>query len=184
LIYLESRILNFYAQNHVLPKYAAVNSWKTSNDNTNYPQYLKTTANCQSNNQNIINLANSINTGKTSSYDKATAIFNWVNNHTTYAFYYNTVKGALGTLSSGSANCCDTTHLLIALTRAAGIPARYQHGICTFNDGEFGHVWAQVYVNGKWYYADAISPRNTFGTINNWDTSNWTLAGIYAELPF
>ena len=184
LIYLESRILNFYAQNHVLPNYATVNSWQTSEDTSKYPQYLKATANCQSTNQNIINLANSITAGKTSAYAKATAIFNWVNDHTTYAFYYNSKKGALETLSSGTANCCDTTHLLIALTRAAGIPARYQHGICTFSDGEFGHVWAQVYVNGHWYYADAISPRNTFGVINNWDTSNWTLVGIYAELPF
>ena len=184
LIYLESRILNFYAQKHVLPNYASVNSWKTSDDTSKYPQYLKPTANCESNNQNIINLAKTITIGKTSAYNKATAIFNWVNDHTTYAFYYNSVKGAIGTLNSGSANCCDTTNLLIALTRAAGIPARYQHGICTFSDGEFGHVWAQVYVNGHWYYADAISPRNTFGVINNWDTSNWTLVGIYAELPF
>ncbi|MCE5213726.1 MAG: transglutaminase family protein, partial [Methanobacterium sp.] len=86
--------------------------------------------------------------------------------------------------SSGTANCCDTTNLLVALTRAAGIPARYEHGECTFSDGVFGHVWAQVYVNGNWYRADAISDRNSFGVINNWDTSNWTLIGIYAELPF
>lgn len=185
LIYLESRILYFYAQNKVLPNYAAVNSWKTSDDSgSSYPQYLKATANCQSTSQTIINLANTITAGKTTAYAKAVAIFNWVNDHTTYAFYYNTLKGALGTLSSGSANCCDTTHLLIALTRAAGIPARYEQGLCTFSDGQFGHVWAQVYVNGQWYYADAISPRNSFGVINNWDTSNWTLVGIYAELPF
>lgn len=183
LIYLESRILNFYAQNSVLPRYASVSPWNTD-ESSNYPQYLQATANCPSNSATIINLANSITAGKTTVYDKAAAIFNWVNEHTTYSFYYNTVKGALGTLSSGSANCVDTTHLLIALTRAAGIPARYEHGECIFSDGEFGHVWAQVYVKGKWYYADAISPRNTFGIINNWDTSNWTLIGIYAELPF
>ncbi|MDD1775240.1 MAG: hypothetical protein LUQ24_06900 [Methanobacterium sp.] len=184
LIYLESRILNFYAQNSALPRYAALNPWKTSDDTSNYSQYLQATNNCPSNSPTIINLANSITSGKTTAYDKAVAIFNWVNDNTTYSYYYNTVKGALGTLSSGSANCVDTTHLLIALTRAAGIPAKYEHGICTFSDGEFGHVWAQVYANGIWYYADAISPRNTFGVINNWDTSNWTLIGIYAELPF
>lgn len=184
LIYLESRILNFHAQNQVLPNYASVNTWKTSASSIKYPEYLKATLNCPSTNQNIVNLAKSITASKTTDYAKATAIFNWVNDHTTYAFYYNSDKGALGTLSSGSANCCDTTHLLIALTRAAGIPARYQHGICKFSDGIFGHVWAQVYVNDQWYYADAISPRNGFGVINNWDTSNWTLVGIYAELPF
>jgi len=101
-----------------------------------------------------------------------------------YSFYYNTIKGALGALSSRKANCVDTTHLLVALTRAAGIQARYEHGYCRFSDGWFGHVWAQVYVNGKWYRADAISSRNSFGVINNWDTRNWTQLGIYAELPF
>lgn len=191
LIYLESRILNFYTIYNNLPNYATVNSWSTSNTSSSsseipssYSIYLEATSNCQSTNQNIIDLAKSITAGKTSDYAKASAIFDWVSEHTTYAFYYNTVKGALGTLSSGSANCCDTTHLLIALTRAAGIPARYEHGTCTFSTGTFGHVWAQVYVNGKWYYADAVSERNSFGVINNWDTSNWTLVGIYAELPF
>ena len=191
LIYLESRILNFYTLYNNLPNYATVNSWSTSDTSSSsseipssYSIYLEATSNCQSTNQNIIDLANSITAGKTSDYAKASAIFDWVSEHTTYAFYYNTVKGALGTLSSGSANCCDTTHLLIALTRAAGIPARYEHGTCTFSTGTFGHVWAQVYVNGKWYYADAVSERNSFGVINNWDTSNWTLVGIYAELPF
>lgn len=184
LIYLDSRILNFYAENNVLPKYAALNPWKTSDIPSTLTQYLQPTANCQSNDQRIISLAKSITAGKTSAYDKATAIFNWVSDNVEYSFYYNTGKGALGTLNSGSANCCDTSHLLIALTRAAGIPARYEQGICNFSDGTFGHVWAQVYVNGKWYLADAISSRNTFGVINNWDTSNWTLVGIYAELPF
>jgi transglutaminase-like putative cysteine protease len=73
----------------------------------------------------------------------------------------------------------------VALSRAAGIPARYVHGVCKFNSGTwYGHVWAQLYVNGTWYSADAISYRNTFGAINNWDTSSWTLKGIYSELPF
>lgn len=184
LIYLDSRIINYYGTNKVLPKYAALNPWKTPTTPGSLTQYLQPTANCQSDDQRIISLANSITTGKTSVYDKATALFNWVSDNVEYSFYYNTQKGALGTLDSGKANCCDTTHLLIALARAAGIPARYEQGVCTFSDGTFGHVWAQMYVNGKWYLADAISPRNSFGVINNWDTSDWTLVGIYAELPF
>jgi transglutaminase-like putative cysteine protease len=74
---------------------------------------------------------------------------------------------------------------LIALSRAAGIPARYVNGVCQFNSGTwYGHVWAQLYVNGKWYNADAISLNNQFGVINNWNTNSWTLKGIYSELPF
>lgn len=114
----------------------------------------------------------------------AVAIFNYVRDNVSYSFCYNTVKGALGTLSSKSVNCCDHSHLLVALARAAGIPARYVHGTCTFSDGTFGHVWAQLYVDGQWLAADTISTRNSLGVINNWDTQNYQLNGIYAELPF
>ena len=125
---------------------------------TSYSQYLKPTKNCQSTNSRIKSLAASITKGKTSELSKASAIFNWVRNHISYSFYYNTRKGALGTLSSRSANCADTAHIMVALERAAGIPARYNHGTCRFSSGHyFGHVWAQVYVNGKWYYADGTS---------------------------
>lgn len=184
LIYLESRIMNFYGTNNVLPKYAVVNPWVNSSVPSSMQQYLEPTLNCQSNNAQIISLANTLTAGKTSAYDKAVAIFNWVRDNIPYSFYYNTRYGAVGTLSSRTGNCVDHSHLLIALARAAGIPARYEQGECTFSDGTFGHVWAQLYVNGKWYLADSISTRNTFGVINNWDTSNWTFVGIYAELPF
>jgi hypothetical protein len=39
-------------------------------------------------------------------------------------------------------------------------------------------------VDGTWYYADAISNYNTFGSINNWNLSTVKLSGTYAELPF
>lgn len=185
LIYLESRILNFYGVNKVLPKYAAVNPWTSiTSDPSSLSQYLQPTDNCQSNDQRIISLVKSVTAGKTSAYDKATALFNWVRDNVEYSFYYNTKYGAIGTLNSKKGNCVDHSHLLIALLRSAGIPARYEHGIVNFSDGTFGHVWAQVYVNGKWYIADPISSKNSFGIINNWDTSDWTLVGIYAELPF
>ena len=148
-------------------------------------QYLLSTANCQSNNPTIIALAKSITKGSTSQYTSAVLIYNWVRDNIDYAFYYNTQKGALGTLSARSANCVDTTHLLIALERAAGIPARYEHIYAQFSSGNwYGHVIAQVYVNGKWYYADGTSYKNSFGVIKNWNTSTFQLKGLYASLPF
>ena len=122
---------------------------------TAYQNYLIATANCQSTSTTIKALATSITKGSTTDYGKAVRIFNWVRDHISYSFYYNTKYGALGTLNKRSANCVDTAHLLIALERAAGIPARYNHGTCRFTSGTwYGHVWAQVYVNGKWYNAD------------------------------
>ncbi|MEN6572785.1 transglutaminase-like domain-containing protein [Methanobacterium aggregans] len=119
-----------------------------------------------------------------STYEKAEAIFNWARDKLEYSFYYNTRKGALGTLTSGSGNCCDLSHAIVAMARSIGIPARYVYGSCKFSSGTMGHVWAQLYVNGKWYCADASNNMNSFGVIRNWNTNSWTLKGIYKELPF
>ena len=136
-------------------------------------------------NSQIQALAKSITSSKTSTYDKAVAIFNWVRDNIGYSFYYNTKYGAVGTLNAKTGNCVDTAHLLIALERAAGIPARYEHVKAQFTSGTwYGHVIAQVWVNGKWYNADGTSSSNTFGVINNWNTATATYYGTYAELPF
>jgi hypothetical protein len=197
LVYTFSKILNFQKTNLRLPSYVSVTSWTSitgatsegsSGTNSSIPAallpYLAVTANAQSNSPTIIALANSITKGLTNPYDKAVAIFNWVRDHITYSFYYNTKYGALGTLSAGTGNCCDHSNLVVALARAAGIPARYQQGYCDFSDGWYGHVWAQLYVNGQWYYADTISTANTFGTIHNWNLNTYTLEGTFITLPF
>lgn len=190
LVYNYAKIVAFYGTNKRLPNTVSVNpaAIKTTTTSSTVPAslapYLVSTSNAPANSATIKNLAATLTKGKTTTLAKAQAIFNWVRDNLSYSFYYNTKKGALGALSSRSANCVDTSHLVVALSRAAGIPARYQHGNCRFSDGLFGHVWAQLYVNGKWYYADAISNSNTLGTINNWNLSTMKLLGTYATLPF
>ncbi|MEL7670050.1 transglutaminase domain-containing protein [Methanobacterium sp.] len=198
LIYTFSKIMAFYKTNERLPSYVTVKPWSTvgssststsGSTSTSVPaslqQYLKATKNCQVTNSQIQALAKSITSGKSSTYDKAVAIFNWVRDNLGYSFYYNTKYGAVGTLSKKTGNCVDTAHLLIALERAAGIPARYEHVKAKFTSGNwYGHVIAQVYVNGKWYNADATSSKNTFGVIKNWNTATATYYGTYASLSF
>ena len=197
LVYTFSKILNFEGTNNRLPNYVSVEPWSTVTQNsassegsssTTIPAsllpYLQPTTNAQSNNPTIIALANKITAGLTTPYSKAVAIFDWVRDNITYSFYYNTKYGGVGTLSAGTGNCCDHSNLVVALARAAGIPARYQQGYCDFSDGWYGHVWAQLYVNGQWYYADTISTANTFGTITNWNLNTYTLEGTYITLPF
>ena len=197
LVYTFSKILNFEGTNNRLPNYVSVEPWSTVTQNsassegsssTTIPAsllpYLQPTTNAQSNNPTIVALANKITAGLTTPYSKAVAIFDWVRNNITYSFYYNTKYGAVGTLAAGTGNCCDHSNLVVALARAAGIPARYQQGYCDFSDGWYGHVWAQLYVNGKWYYADTISTANTFGTITNWNLNTYTLEGTFITLPF
>ncbi|MDI6724198.1 MAG: pseudomurein-binding repeat-containing protein [Methanobacterium sp.] len=190
LVYMFSKILSFYNTNSRLPGYVSVDPWsKVSTSSMQVPdelqKYLAATANCQVTNAQIKSLAASITSGKTSAYDKAVAIFNWVRDKIGYSFYYNTKYGAVGTLNARTGNCVDTAHLVIALSRAVGLPAMYVHGSCRFTSGNvYGHVWARIWVDGKWYAADATSSRNTFGVVNNWNTATYTLKGTYASLPF
>lgn len=55
-------------------------------------------------------------------------IYNWVRKEIRYEPYYGIRKGAAGTLAEGGGNDADQAALLIALFRAADIPARYVHG--------------------------------------------------------
>ncbi|MBI5459751.1 MAG: transglutaminase domain-containing protein [Methanobacterium sp.] len=187
-VYLYSRVMNSYRNTGALPSISdSVKPWLfvIYNIPAGYDQYCRPTLNCQSDNPSIIALANNISSSAYSSYAKAVRIFNWVRENIGYEFYYNTGKGAVGTLQSGAGNCVDTTHILVALCRAAGIPARYVHGNCCFNSGNwYGHVWAMIYVNGQWCWGDATSYRNELGTINNWDTGSYSLKGTYTSLPF
>ncbi len=189
-VYMYSRIMNFYYTNsNTLPNYAAIKPWSAVTNPNSIPAnlipYTQPTNNCQSTDYRIVADVAFITNGATSVYDKAVKLYEWLHTHEQYQFYYNTQKGAVGTLVSGYGNCCDLTHLMVAFARAAGIPARYVHGTCTFSSGNvYGHVWAELYVNGQWTRADLSSYKNSFGVINNWNTATYTLNGYYRELPF
>jgi uncharacterized protein YpmS len=185
LVYMYSKILNFQNSNNALPLYVTVSPWNNNPIPSDLQQYLQPTANCQSDDYRIKELTSSLTSGISSAYDKGVRIFNWVRDNLSYSFYYNTRYGAVDTYLNREGNCVDHSHLLIAMARTAEIPARYMHGTCTFTSGNvYGHVWAQFYVNGRWYEADAISSRNSLGTINNWNTNTAIMNGNYAELPF
>ena len=145
---------------------------------------MKATKNCQVNNAQIQALAAKLTDGLTSPSAKAEAIYNYVRDSISYSFYYDTKYGAVGTLNSKTGNCVDQAHLVIALFRAANLPARYVHGTCTFSSGTYGHVWAQVLLGDIWTVADPTSNRNSLGSIANWNTKTYSLNGYYAEISF
>ncbi len=185
LIYIFSKIINFYGQNERLPGYTEIDSWEISFAPSNPQNYLKETKNSQSTDPIIVALAKTITNGSNSTYEKAVKIFNWVRDNLQYKFYYNTKYGAVKTVITKSGNCVDHSHLLVALARAAGIPARYVHGSCTFNSGNtYGHIWTQLLIDNRWYDADATSSKNKLGVINNWNTKTAYIKGSYIELPF
>jgi transglutaminase-like putative cysteine protease len=143
---------------------------------------ITTKAVAKPNTSSVAALAKSLK-GSTA-YDTAVNLFNWVRDNIGYSFYYNTKYGAAGTLTHMTGNCCDTANLLVALARDDGITSRYAHGYCDFSSGWYGHVWAQLYVNGKWYTADATSYANSLGVVKNWNTATAKIYGVYTTLPF
>ena len=118
--------------------------------------------------------------------EETTAIYNYVRNNLGYSYYANSKKGAAKTLRTKRGNCCDHANLIVALCRASKIPARYAHAKgCKFGSGLVtGHVWAQIYVNGRWYSADGTSYRNSLGHIKNWNTKSYKRLHIYRNIPF
>ncbi|WP_100906422.1 MULTISPECIES: pseudomurein-binding repeat-containing protein [Methanobacterium] len=187
LVYMYSMIMDYYNTSGKKADFAVMKPWilVIYKLPAGFEQYIVPTNNCQSTDSRIIALANNITSGASTPYEATQRIFNWVKNNVSYQFYYNTQKGAVDTLTSSGGNCVDTTHLLIALLRSVGTPARYVHGYCQFSSGSwYGHVWANVYVNGQWIFADATSSRNQLGVINNWNTGTFTLNGYYTSLPF
>ncbi|MBF4474613.1 transglutaminase-like domain-containing protein [Methanobacterium formicicum] len=188
-IYLFSRLMDYYNSHHSLPSsVTGIKPWAliVYNLPAGFEVYLYPSNNCNSNDPLIIDLAKRITVGAVTPYDKALSIFNWVRDLVEYEFYYNTAKGAYGTLNTMGGNCCDISHAIVALCRASGLAARYVHGNCFFTYSQvwYGHVWAQIYVNGGWAVADGSNNYNELGVINNWDTGSYTLKGIYSSLPF
>ena len=196
-----SRILAFYGSNeNTLPKYVTIKSSSGSSSSAatatgsglnekntikDLTAYLKASTNCQVDNSKIKSLVASLTSGLKTDLQKATAIYNYVRDHISYSFYYDTKYGAVGTLNAKTGNCVDHSHLLVAMFRTADLPARYVHGTCTFSSGStYGHVWAQVLVDGKWTVADATSSRNSLGKVANWNTKSFSLKTITSSISF
>lgn len=195
LVDAEARIVAYYGDHDQLPNYVTISSGATitqsgtglneKNTLNDVSALLKATKNCQVNNAAIKNIVAKVTKGLTSDSAKAKAIYNYVRDKIAYSFYYDTKHGAVGTLNAGSGNCVDQAHLLVAMFRAAKLPARYVHGTCKFSSGStYGHVWTQVLIGNKWTVADATSGRNSLGTIVNWNTKSFSLKGIYSAISF
>jgi len=60
--------------------------------------------------------------------NKPVPIYNWVRNNIEFIPTYGSMQGADMTLQTRRGNAFDTASLLIALLRAAGVPARYVYG--------------------------------------------------------
>ena len=193
LVYATARVVAFYEDYSIMPNYVSIKTYTTSTSSSlnskntikDLTNYLKASTNCQVGNSKIKAIVDSLTEGLTTDLAKAKAIYNYVRDYVSYSFYYDTRYGAVGTLNAKTGNCVDHAHLLIAMYRTAGLPARYVHGTCVFSSGStYGHVWAQVLIGDTWIVSDATSTRNSFGNVVNWNNNNYYLKGYYASIAF
>ena len=123
--------------------------------------YLNNETYIESDAAEILNLAGSIRQDGMDECQTARALYDYVGDHITYSNCNARDVGALTALEEGSGDCTEFSDALIALDRAAGIPANFVEGVvcCTengFTPGSVQHDWSEIYLPGSdWVPVDA-----------------------------
>ena len=114
---------------------------------------LKPTTFCQSDDPAIVATARDIIGEEKNAWRAAKKIAEWVDREMT-ANYDVGFASAAEIMKNREGDCSEHTVILVALCRAAGIPARAAVGLM-YADGIFAyHMWPEVYV-GQWVNLDA-----------------------------
>ena len=111
-------------------------------------QYLEST------NEEILATAEFLAVGMDSDCEIVESIYTFVIDAMDYAGYVPGDNGALQAFQSGTGDCTDYADLMIATTRAAGIPARFVEGVTYgtdgyYDEGQTKHDWLEVYLPGS-----------------------------------
>jgi transglutaminase-like putative cysteine protease len=106
----------------------------------------------ESNNVQIIDLAGELSEGKGTACEQVRAFYDYVGNRLVYS-YNGADWGAQATLGEMGADCTEYSSLMMALSRAAGIPARYLEGLwapgrTAQDQARTEHAWLEVYLPG------------------------------------
>jgi transglutaminase-like putative cysteine protease len=115
-------------------------------------EYTQPELHIESANPQIIALASELSQGKKTICQQVRAFYDYIGNKLVYSYNGNNwgAQAALGPMGS---DCTEFTSLLVALSRAQGIPARYFDGLLylenkTENMARVEHAWADVYMPG------------------------------------
>jgi transglutaminase-like putative cysteine protease len=119
--------------------------------------YLYPSRYCQS--DRLLTLANSQFGHLPLGYGRARAICDWVQRHVSFqGNTSNSTTSAIDTLIERVGVCRDFAHLMIALCRAASLPARMASGMDFGADPALGppdfHAYVEVYLGDRWYIFD------------------------------
>ena len=165
----------------VNPVYSLTNTAdliEINNDLGEIAEYLLPSKKIESDRSEIKNKALELTKNLNSDLEKSRAIFSYVKNHITYNLnspYRN--KGAISALTNGEGVCEDYAALFVALSRAAGIPARQVNGfadpkvlgeVWNIENGQtvslrnYRHSWVEFFIEDiGWLPADpTFSPKN------------------------
>jgi transglutaminase-like putative cysteine protease len=104
----------------------------------------------ESANPQIVSLASELSRGKKTVCEQVRAFYDYIGNELVYSYNGNN-WGAQAALGPMGADCTEYTSLLVALSRAQGIPARYFEGLLYLNEEEdalarIEHAWPDVYM--------------------------------------
>jgi transglutaminase-like putative cysteine protease len=119
----------------------------------------------ESANPQILALAGKLAQGKATVCQQVRAFYDYIGN--TLVYTYNGANwGAQAALGPMGADCTEYTDLLVALSRARGIPARYFEGILYLDKNTAGlaqieHAWPDVYMpTAGWVASDPTLGRS------------------------
>jgi transglutaminase-like putative cysteine protease len=108
-------------------------------------------------NPQIVELSEELAAGKYTACEKVRAFYNYTGDELVYSYNQND-WGAQATFGVMGADCTEYASLTIALSRAAGIPARYITGLRYLPEEERGgvpveHAWLEAYFPGTGWVA-------------------------------
>ena len=137
-------------------------------------RYLQPGKYYESDNAEIIEKTNAVTGGKTTEPEKMQEIFAFVRSHVAYQRFGAQTKGALFALQNGKGDCTEYAALIVAMSRAAGIPARLNGVMALKNDsgsaGTDNHNHAEVYLSDYgWVPAEATFKSLSLGEMANFE---------------
>ena len=115
-------------------------------------EFVQPELHIESNNIQIIELANQLSGSEQNPCQQIRSFYDYIGN--TLVYSYNGANwGAQAALGEMGADCTEFASLMIALSRAAGIPARYLEGLVYFPQdadplARTEHAWSEVYLPG------------------------------------
>jgi transglutaminase-like putative cysteine protease len=113
-------------------------------------EFIQPELHIESSNPQIMALASKLSQGKDTVCQKMRAFYDYIGNELVYTSNGKN-WGAQAALGAMGSDCTEYTSLLVALSRAQGIPARYFEGLLYLDKGtnaiaKIEHAWPDVYM--------------------------------------